>query len=277
MNIRKFSVSSIVKHVLLLAAVLAVFFPIVILVLNAFKGHEEFGRADLFSLPDSFFYFGNFSEVLQRTQMGRAFLNTGIIIVLSVIGNVAIGTMTAYVLGRFTFRLRKTVLGTFIAVNFIPMITVQIATFTVVQQLGLYNTLFAAIVLHLGADVMQIFIYLQFVKNIPYELDESAMMEGASLFKIYYAIVFPLLMPATVTLIIIKSIKIYNDMFIPYLYMPSQKLGVVSTSLMRFSSERSTEWELLSAAILMIMLPMVVLYLFFQKYVFAGIVTGAVK
>lgn len=267
----------ILKHALLAAAVLMILFPPYILVLNAFKSKIEFAQSSVFQLPASFLNFDNFLTVLNRAHLDRAYINTLLIIVAAVVGNIALGTMVAYILGRFEFRLKKLIMGTYIAVSFIPMITTQVATFTVIHGLHLFNTLYASIILHLGTDVLQIFIYLQFIRHIPKELDESAMMEGASLFKIYRTIIFPLLAPATATVVIIKTINIYNDMFIPYLYMPSKELTVVSTSLMNFSSERSTEWELMSAAILMIMVPIVVLYLFFQKYVFAGIVNGAVK
>ncbi|MFD2333467.1 carbohydrate ABC transporter permease [Cohnella sp. GCM10020058] len=277
LNAAKFSPFSVVKHAILWVAVVMILFPPSILVLNAFKSKAEFSQTSVFKLPSNFLNFENFGTVMTRAHLDRAYLNTLTIIVVAVIGNVLLGTMVAYILGRFDFKLKKTVMGAYIAVSFVPTITTQVATFTVVHNLHLYNTIWASIVLHLGTSVLQLFIYLQFLLNIPRELDEAAMMEGASLFRIYRTIIFPLLTPATATIVIIKTIDIYNDMFIPYLYMPAQKLAVVSTSLMNFSSERSTEWELMSAAILMIMVPIVVIYLFFQRYVFAGIVNGAVK
>ncbi|WP_325050435.1 carbohydrate ABC transporter permease [Cohnella endophytica] len=277
LNATRFRPIGLFKHVLLLLAVAAIVFPPYILVMNAFKSKIEFSQTSVFKLPASFLNFDNFVSVMQRAHLERAYLNTLTIIVIAVIGNVLLGTMVAFILGRFEFALKKTVFGAYIAVSFVPTITTQVATFTVIHNLHLYNTIWASIVLHFGTSVLQIFIYLQFIRNIPKELDEAAMMEGASLFRIFRTIIFPLLAPATATIAIIKTIDIYNDMFIPYLYMPSRSLTVVSTSLMNFSSERSTEWEMMSAAILMIMVPIVALYLFFQKYVFAGIVTGAVK
>lgn len=277
MNAKRFQPLSLVKHILIWIAVAVIIFPPYVLVMNAFKDKQEFTQTSVFKLPASFLNFDNFIDVLQRAHLDKAYMNTITIIVIAVIGNIFLGTMVAFVLGRFDFKLKKAVMGAYIAVSFVPTITTQVATFTVINNLHLYNTIWASIVLHFGTSVLQIFIYLQFIRNIPKELDEAAMMEGASLFRIYRMIIFPLLAPATATIAIIKTIDIYNDMFIPYLYMPSRSLVVVSTSLMNFSSERSTEWELMSAAILMIMVPIVVLYLFFQKYVFAGIVSGAVK
>lgn len=265
------------KHLVVLAAVGFIFFPLVILIFNALKSKDEFARTNVFDPPENWFNLDNFITVLERANLGTAFFNTGFIIVVTVIGNVIIGTMVAYALGRFKFKLNKWIMGAYLLATVIPSITTQVATFTVISNLGLYNTLWAPIVLFLGADVLQIFIYLQFIRSIPEELDESAMIEGASLFRIYAQIIVPLLTPATVTLMIIKTIKIYNDMYFPYLYMPASHLSVVSTSLMRFSAERGTEWELMSAAIWLVLIPVISLYFVFQRFVFAGIVSGAVK
>jgi raffinose/stachyose/melibiose transport system permease protein len=103
------------------------------------------------------------------------------------------------------------------------------------------------------------------------------MIDGCTYFGIFFKIIFPLLLPATSTLTIIKAVDIMNDMYIPYLYMPSGKLRTMTTTLMDFSSARAGAWELLSAAIIIVMLPTVIIYLIFQKLIFAGIVAGAVK
>ncbi|MNE56731.1 Trehalose transport system permease protein SugB [compost metagenome] len=185
--------------------------------------------------------------------------------------------MVAYVLGRFSFKLKKVVFGLYLFATVIPSITTQVATFGIIKSLGLYNTIGAPIVLYIGADVIQIILYLQFIRNIPFDLDENAMVEGASLFRIYRSIIFPLLTPATATLIILKSISIYNDMYTPYLYMPKQSLGVVTTVLMRFQGLNVADWNLISAAILLILLPTVILYFILQRYIFEGVASGAVK
>ncbi|MBO9610681.1 MAG: carbohydrate ABC transporter permease [Paenibacillaceae bacterium] len=274
---RSNAASHVGKHGILWFAVFVVFFPLYVLVLSAFKGKVEFAQSATFAWPESFANLDNFKFVLGKGSLLHAFGNTLLIIVLSLACNLAVGTMAAYALGRFQFKAKKYILGVYIAMSFVPFITTQVATFTVIQSLGLFNTLYAPVVLYTGTDIMQLYIYLQFIRAIPYELDENAMMEGASLFRIYRRIVLPLLAPAIVTMMIIKTIGIYNDMYIPYLYMPARSLGVVSTSLMRFVADRTTEWQYVSAAVLLIMLPLVCGFLLSQRYVFAGIVAGAVK
>ncbi|WP_276357750.1 carbohydrate ABC transporter permease [Cohnella caldifontis] len=277
MNGRSNPVRSLITHGLLWLAAFMIFFPLYSIVLSAFKGKAEFAHSNIFEWPHSFLQWDNFEYVLHNGKLFHAFGNTIAITLMSLVGNLFVSTMAAYILGRFRFRGKITILGAFTAVSFIPSITTQVATFTIIQKLGLFNTLFAPVLLYIGTDIIQLYVYLQFIRTVPEELDESAMLEGASLFGIYRAIILPLLAPAIATMVIIKSINIYNDMYIPYLYMPSKELGVVSTSLMRFVADRTTEWQYMSAAVLLIMAPVIVGFLAAQRYVFAGIVAGAVK
>ncbi|MDB5054535.1 MAG: carbohydrate transporter permease [Bacilli bacterium] len=264
-----------VKYCLVLFAAFVVLFPPYVIFVNAFKAKNE--SLNPLALPHSFFNFDNFRIVIQRADLVHAFTNTFIIIIVSLIGNVLLGTMAAYVLGRFDFKGKSLVLGAFLLATIIPTITTQVVVFSIIKGFGLFNTLYGPILLFVGADVIQIYIYLQFIKNIPYELDESAMMDGASLVRIFRSIVFPLLTPATATLIILKTINIYNDLYIPYLYMPKAELAVVSTTIMRFAGNNQAEWGYISAVILLIMLPTIILYVFLQRYIFTGISNGSVK
>ncbi len=264
------------KYFTLAVAVVIVFFPIYSVFVGAFKTKVEFYQSGL-SLPESFFNFDNFKRVFEVGKLGLGFTNIFYILAVSLTGNVIIGTMVAYALGRFDFALKKPIMGLYLIAQVIPLVTTQVATFSVIKALGVYNTIQAPMLLYLGADVLQIVIYLQFIKSIPKDLDESAMVEGASLFKIYRSIIFPLLGPATATLIILKTISIYNDFYTPYLYMPSQKLKVVSTAIYSFVGPNAAQINVISAGILIIFIPTVLIFLFLQRFIFAGVTNGAVK
>ncbi|WP_058302332.1 carbohydrate ABC transporter permease [Gorillibacterium timonense] len=276
MEVRENKLITILKYLLLIAASFIVFFPIYSVVIGAFKTQVEYYQSGM-SLPKDFFNFDNFQRVFKIGKLGPSFLNTFIIMVISLGGNILFGTMVAYALGRFKFKLRTPIMGLYLGAQLIPTITTQVSTFSVIKALGLYNTMGAPILLYLGADVLQIVIYLQFINSIPKDLDESAMMEGASLFKIYRSIIFPLLAPATATLVILKTISIYNDFYTPYLYMPSQKLRVVSTAIYSFVGPNAAQINVISAGILIIFIPTVVIFLFLQKFIFSGVTSGAVK
>lgn len=272
---RKFDIVHMLKYVILILGTCIVLFPLYVVFVNAFKKEDE--GSNPFSLPASFLNFENFANVIDRADIMHAFLNTFLIIIIALLGNIILGTMVAYAVGRIQFRGKRLVIGAFLIATIIPTITTQVVTFSIIQAMGIYNTLYAPILLFVGADVIQIYIYLQFIKNIPYELDESAMMDGASLLRIYRSIILPLLGPATATLIILKTINIYNELYIPFLYMPKQDLVVVSTAIMRFAGNNQAQWTNICAAILIIMIPTILLYLFLQKYIFSGVTSGAVK
>ena len=143
--------------------------------------------------------------------------------------------------------------------------------------MGLYNTLGAPIVIYVASDLMQLYIYRQFISTIPAALDESALLDGCSYFGVFARIIFPLLAPATATVVIIKAITIINDMYIPYLYMPKNKLRTLTTFLMDYANAQQGSWQTLAAGIIVIMLPTILIYVFFQRYILAGIAAGAVK
>lgn len=265
------------SYMILCFASLVILFPPYIIVVNAFKTKEKFFSSSAISLPDNWFYFENFAQAFKQASIPLAFSNTITIIGITLIFNILLGSAFCYAISRFQFRLQSLLVGLFMFATIIPQITTQVVNYKTIMSLGLTNNLMGPVLLYIGADIIQIYIYLQFIKNIPYELDESAMLEGASLIRIFRSIIFPLLTPATITIIILKTISIYNDFFVPYLYLPRAQHVVVSTSLMRFFGNNSGDWQLVSAAILIIMIPTAIMYLFLQRYIFAGVTSGAVK
>ncbi len=130
----------------------------------------------------------------------------------------------------------------------------------------------------MGTDIVSIYIFLQFIRNIPKELDEAAALEGAGHLRIFFQIILPLLKPPIATVIIVRGgIAIYNEFYIPFLYMPSRDLGVISTSLFRFMGPYGAQWQIISAGILIVLLPTLIVFLFLQRYIYNGFAAGAVK
>jgi raffinose/stachyose/melibiose transport system permease protein len=274
MNVRTRSLPLL--YLLFAAITAAVLFPIAINVMTAFKTPGDLMSSSPLSLPKQW-SFGNLKTAFEKGNMLVGFRNTGILVFVSVFLNTILGAMTAYVLNRFNFRLKKLVMGMFIVAMVVPFYTTEVARFQIIKGLGLYDSLGAPLLIYAGTDLLQIFIFLQFIEKISAQLDESAMIDGASYVGIFTRIIFPLLLPASATLGIIKAVDIMNDMYIPYLYMPSKSLHTLSTSLMTFVGQRASSFEQLSAAILIVLIPTLLLYLFLQRYVFSGITAGAVK
>lgn len=266
------------KQLICIAVVLIVVIPIMLTVFAALKNGGQMVTVSPLKLPPlNEITFDNFKKVLSDKYLVVGFKNIGIILIFSLFFNVMFGTITAYIIERFDFKLKKVIVGLFFAGMLVPTFVTEIARFKIINGLGLYNTLAAPIIIYVAADLMQLYIYRQFISSISPALDESALMDGCSYYRLFGQIIFPLLAPATATVIIIKSINIINDMYIPYLYMPSNKLRTLTTFLMNYANAQQGSWQTLSAGIIVIMLPTVIIYVFFQKYILAGIAAGAVK
>ncbi len=266
------------KQLICLGMVAVVLAPILLTLFAAFKTKADMvNTSPLLLPPASRVTFENFKKVLNDKYLLIGFKNTGIILVVSIFFNVMFGTITAFILERFEFRFKGLIMSLFFLGMLIPSFVTEIARFKIINGLGLYNTLGAPIVIYVASDLMQLYIYRQFISTLPVSLDESALLDGCSYFGLFTRIIFPLLAPATATVVIIKAITIINDMYIPYLYMPKNKLRTLTTFLMNYANAQQGSWQKLAAGIIIIMLPTILIYLFFQKYILAGIAAGAVK
>jgi multiple sugar transport system permease protein len=264
-------------YLALVLASLVTLVPLVVVGMASLKTGEEFLSEGPFDPPQRWLNPDNFVRAFTDGDMLRAFGNTAVILVVSVVGTVLIGSMAAYAVDRFRFRMRRVVLGAFLLAALVPGVTTQVATFQVVNGLGVFNTMAAPILLFMGTDIVSIYIFLQFMRSIPRELDEAATLEGANRFTIYWRIILPLLKPAIATVVIIKGIAIYNEFYVPFLYMPARDLGVISTSLFRFQGPFSAEWEVISAGVVIVIVPTLVVFLLLQRWFYNGITAGAVK
>ncbi len=264
-------------YLALVLAALVTLVPLVVIGMASLKTGEEFLAGGPFDAPRAWLNPDNFVRAFTDGDMLRAFGNTAVVLVVSVAGTVLIGSMAAYAIDRFRFRMRGGVLGAFLLAALVPGVTTQVATFQVVNSLGVFNTMAAPILLFMGTDIVSIYIFLQFMRSIPRELDEAATLEGANRFTIFWRIILPLLKPAIATVVIIKGVAIYNEFYIPFLYMPSRELGVISTSLFRFQGPFSAEWEVISAGVVIVIVPTLVVFLLLQRWFYNGITAGAVK
>lgn len=270
--------TQIVKQILCAGMVVIVMAPIILTLFAALKTKADMVATSPLLLPEwGRVTFDNFKDVLSDKYLLIGFKNTGIILMVSIFFNVMFGTITAFIIERFEFRGKKLVVSLFFIGMLIPTFVTEIARFQVIQGLGLYNTLGAPIVIYVASDLMQLYIYRQFISGLSVSLDEAALIDGCSYFGLFVKIIFPLLAPATATVCIIKAINIINDMYIPYLYMPKNKLRTLTTFLMDYANAQLGSWQTLAAGIIIIMIPTIVIYVFFQRYILAGVAAGAVK
>ncbi len=252
--------------------------PVVSCVITAFKTTEEYQSTNVMTLPGSWLNFSNFVEAFQRANMGRGFLNSGIVLVCVLAGSILIGTQLAYILNRFKFPGNGLIRNLFLFATLLPGVAMQVSVYSIMNALGFINHLYGYIILMMGTDVISIYIFIQFFENIPVSLDESAIVDGASYFTIYGKILLPLLKPAIVTSMILKGVGTYNEYYMAQLYLQDKtKLGTVATSLFTFTGPLGSQYNLICAGVIISLLPALLIFVLCQKQIYSGLAAGAVK
>ena len=267
---------SALKYAFLILCCCLVILPLLVVLIGAFKTHDEYITTNVFALPEVP-QFSNFKTAFINGKVLNGLANTALILLVSCFGTIVTGTMTAFVLQRFRMLFTRFVKTIFLFAALLPNISMQVTVFQIVSKLGLYNTLWAPCILYIGTDIVSIYIFIQFLDNISVSLDESAILDGASYFRVYWSIILPMLRPAIATVLVIKFIGIYNDFYTANLYMPGDDLAVVSTALYRFIGPFGAQWEVIFAGIIICIIPSLVIFLFLQKFIYSNLVAGSVK
>ena len=271
-------VLTVLKYLSLLFFAFWAVLPIVSCVITAFKTDEEYNRTSVMVLPKIWLNFDNFVSAFKEANMARAFLNSTIILVCVLFFSVIIGTQLAYVLNRFKFPGNNIIRSLFLFASLLPGVAMQISSYEIMTKLHFINFLPGYIILMCGTDVISIYIFIQFFENIDKSLDESAIMDGASYFTIFYRILLPLLKPAIVTVCILKGVGTYNEYYNASLYLQDKKhLATVATSLYTFVGPLGSKYNLICAGVIISLLPALIVFIFCQKQIYSGLTAGAVK
>ena len=267
----------IVKYVLLILTSIICLVPVVVCVFTAFKTEEEYNTTSVLDLPKSFLYFENFKVAIQRANMLRGFMNTGIVLIFVLLISIFISAMLAYVLNRFSFPGNGLIRNAFLFATLLPGIATQVTVYQIMYSLGLINHLYGYVLVLCGTDIISIYIFLQFFENLPRSLDESAILDGCTYFGVFFKILFPLLKPAIVTSCLLKGVSIYNEYYMSNLYLTKPELKTISTALYTFTGPYGNQYNYICAGVLITIIPILVLFLIFQKEVYSGMAAGAVK
>lgn len=271
-------VITVLKYISLVFFSFVAILPLVSVLITAFKTDTEYQQTNVMTLPQSWLNFSNFIDAFQRANMARAFMNSTIILICTLVASVLIGTQLAYVLNRFKFPGNNLIRNLFLFASLLPGVAMQISTYEIMYKLHFINSLPGYIILMCGTDVIAIYIYIQFFENIPISLDESAVMDGASYFTIFYKILLPLLKPAIVTACILKGVGTYNEYYMANMYLQDKKrYPTVATSLYTFVGPLGSKYNLICAGVIISLLPALIVFITCQKQIYSGLTAGAVK
>ena len=251
--------------------------PFAFIVLTAVKDAGQAARLD-FSWPRHFQLVDNFLQVVRARDyiLVIAFINSAILTVVSVAGLVVLGAMVAFVLQRRVTR--WTGLINFLVLSGLIIPPAVVPTIWVLQRAGLFGTLPGLILVEIAFGLsFSVLLFRAFIATVPRELDEAAVIDGASPLRLFFQVVLPLLRPVMVTVIVVQSVAVFNDFTNPLYFLPGEQNATVQLTLFTFQSQFNTSYNLLFTDILLITVPPLIMFLFFNRQLVAGMTAGAVK
>jgi len=275
---RLFVTRYLVGIVAILASIIVFIVPFAFIFLTAVKNPQEAALFE-FSLPaQGWFLWENIVTVLQTRDwmLVTAFINSTVLTVASVAIMVVFAAMVGYILQRRRSRWNH-VINVFVLAGLIVPPAV-VPTIWVLQGIGLFKTMPGMILIEATFGLsFCILLFRAFISTIPRELDEAAVIDGAGPIRLFFQVVMPLLKPVAVTVIVVQSVAVFNDFTGPLYFLPGDANATVQLTLYNFQSQSLNQWNLLFMNILLITIPPLVMYIFFNRQIVAGMTSGAVK
>ncbi|GAA4419448.1 carbohydrate ABC transporter permease [Georgenia halophila] len=260
-----------------LVSIVVFLVPFAFVILQAMKTPAAASRL-AFSWPEEIVFVENIVEVMTMRDgiVPRAFVNSTILTVTSVVIMVIAAAMVGFVLQRRASRWNPVVNFFVLAGLIVPPAVVP--TIWLLQTLGLFKTLPGLILIEATFGLsFCILLFRAFVGTIPRELDEAALIDGAGPFRLFFTVVLPLMKPTVITVIVVQSVVVFNDFTNPLYFLPGDENATVQLTLYNFLSQMLNQWNLLFTDVLLITIPPLVMYMFFNRQIVAGMTAGAVK
>jgi raffinose/stachyose/melibiose transport system permease protein len=254
-------------------------FPLFLVVINSFKSKFNI-ISEPFSFPneETFVGFENYINGIRSSGILGAFIRTLIITVGSVLAIVIFTSMTAWYITRVKIKVNKLLYYLFLFSMIVPFQMVMFTMTDVCYRLG-FNTVLGIIPVYLGfGSGLSVFMFSGFIKSLPREIEEAAMIDGCSPIKTFFYVVFPILKPTAITVAILNSMWIWNDFLLPYLLLgSSNKTLSVAIQLTMQGAYGAIDWGGFMSMLVLAVIPIIIFYLFCQKYIIKGVIDGAVK
>lgn len=277
MKMRNSFARDVLEVVVLLGFFVIFIVPFIFIILTASKTAAEASQF-AFTLPTESRLFQNLWEVIQFRdyRMLLALWNSTLLTVGSIVLIVILGASIAFVMQRRQDRVAGIANLLLLSGLIIPPAVVP--TIFVLQEIGLYRTLIGLILVEVAVSLpFAVLIMRAFMASIPRELDEAAIIDGASPWQLFLNVILPLLRPAIITVVVVSSVFIYNDFTLPLYFLPGSDNVTVQLTLFSFISQFSSRFDLLFADVLIITIPPLIMYMFFQRQIVEGMTSGSVK
>ncbi|WP_058307328.1 carbohydrate ABC transporter permease [Gracilibacillus massiliensis] len=250
--------------------------PFYFVIINSLKGFSAI-LLDAAAWPEEFL-FSNYAAVWEVLNFPKAFLNSLVITVFSIIGIVLISSMAAWKMVRTPGKMSSILFIFFVSAMVIPFQAVMIPLVKLGGMLGIMNSIPGIVMMYFGFGVsLSLFLYHGFVKTIPLEIEESARVDGCTQFGVFWRIVFPLLKPITVTVVILNTLWIWNDYLLPLLVLQDAELRTIPLATSSFFAQYTKQWDMGLAGLVLGIAPIIIFFLFLQKHIIKGIAAGSIK
>lgn len=272
-------IGKILIYTFLIVAFIVFVFPFVLVIINSFKSNGEILESP-FSLPHTL-NFSHFADVINKMNLSVTFTNSVVITFVSTIIILFFSAMTAYYLVRYNNRFSKIFFAILVVSMIIPFQSVMIPLMYIYgAKLNLIDTIpIPLLIVFYGGfgSALSVFIYHGFIKSIPIELEEAALIDGCGRKKTFFKIVFPMLAPTSTTIAILNVMWIWNDYLLPSLILNKENLYTMPIKMKVFNGTYMNNWELLIPALLLTILPILLVYFIAQKYIIEGVMQGSIK
>jgi multiple sugar transport system permease protein len=266
----------ILPRIVLIAGCILFVAPFYWMVVTALKETQELRQFPPSLIPSTW-AFGNFIEAMEFIDFPRMFVNSLVITVGATIGAVLSNTLVAYGFSRIQWPGRDFLFYVVIATIFIPFPVIMVALFDIFARIGWVNSYNPLIVPAFFGNPFYIFLLRQFMLTIPNDLSDAARVDGANEFQIFWRVILPLTVPAVVVVAIFASIGAWNEFLTPLIYLQDEDKYPLSIGLALFRSTHDVSFNLLMAAATLVVIPVVILFIFFQRFFIEGITVGGVK
>lgn len=275
-SLNKKKVKLVILEVILFVLAILMLIPIYYLVVTTFKTPEQ-ATAYPMSLPASI-NIDSYVKAWKLMEYPRVFRNNLIITGTAVFGVVMLSSMAAYPIARRKHKLNKILFFIFLTGIMVPYQMAIIPIYKLMISLKLMNKLSGVILIDIFINVpFAIFLFRGFISTIPYELEEAAAIDGCSIFKVFWKITFPLLKPVIATVVILNALNIWNDFLTPLLFLQSREKDVILQEVYRNIGQFSIDWTSFFPMMVLGVAPLLIFYVFMQKYIIKGISSGAIK
>ncbi|MBQ2041144.1 MAG: carbohydrate ABC transporter permease [Lachnospiraceae bacterium] len=277
---RNAKIFGVLKIILLIILFIAFIFPFVLVIINVFKTKADITSDPLALVGAHGFTTANFPNAMNKMSFWRSFANSACITIFSTIFTLLLAAMAAYVIVRNKWKACGALFGLMIASMVIPFQVLMIPLVSLYGGvLGVLNHRATLIFMHVGFSLsMATFMFHGAINtNVPIALEEAAKIDGCNRWQTFWKIVFPLLKPTIATVAIIDAMAFWNDYLLPSLVLAKKELYTIPIATQIFYGTYSTDIGLVMAALLLAMLPILILYIFLQRYIVEGVTSGAVK